>query len=98
MIRKKLVEKIRLNYDSSMSKVEMLRLFEALLKVIQDTVAGGESLMLPGIGKFSPKVYGEKKMISNFTGKTSILPNRVKLRFYPNKKFEQELTKIILGE
>lgn len=89
MQKEKLVQEIARRIDGC-TRADVKVLLDTYAEVVLDTLAGdkNETVVLPGLGKFSVREVSEKSGVSPFDGKQWVKPahNEVKFTVTPSVK------------
>jgi DNA-binding protein HU-beta len=89
MLKKDLVAKIA--EMTGMSKKDVASVIDTMVKVVVDTVANGEAVLLTGFGQWFGRIAEPRNVnLQGFTGKTKRAPYP---KFKPGKAFKETVKK-----
>jgi DNA-binding protein HU-beta len=82
MLKKELIQAVAAAADETQGRVR--KVLDALERVVEDTIAGGEAVMLAGLGKLMPRPRGAKRARHMVTGESVVVGPRTVVLLKPS--------------
>jgi nucleoid DNA-binding protein len=82
MLKKELIKAVA--QDAGESEGLVRKVLASLEQVVKDAIAGGESVMLAGLGKLIARRRGPKKARHMTTGEPVVVPSRTAVMLKPS--------------
>ena len=76
---------------ANVSKSDAEKALNAFIEAVQDAVAGGEKVALPGLGTFAPTQRAERMARNPQTGEMVKVPARKSAKFTAGAKFKAQV-------
>lgn len=77
--------------NTSASKDDIFSLVEALTQVVSEALQDGDTVAIPSLGNFEPKMRMERVAIHPSSGKKLLIPPKLTLAFKPSSTLKQKL-------
>jgi len=81
----------KMHEASGLSKSDAEAALNAFIEVVQDAVAGGDKVTIPGFGNFSQSARAEREGRNPATGATMTIPATKVAKFSVGAKFKERV-------
>jgi hypothetical protein len=73
------------------SREEVMEMTDALGIVIADTIKDGDTIAIPSVGTFEPKLRAERIAVHPSSGKRLLVPPKLSIYFKPSTLLKQKI-------
>ncbi len=80
-----------ISQNTSSSKDDISSLVEALTQVVSEALQDGDTVAIPSLGNFEPKMRMERVAVHPSSGKKLLIPPKLTLAFKPSSTLKQKL-------
>lgn len=80
-----------ISQNTSLSKEDIASLVEALTVVVAESLQEGDTIAVPSLGNFEPKMRLERIAMHPSSGKKLLVPPKLTLAFKPSSTLKQKL-------